>query len=98
MRIRYSPRATKDLASIHQYLTEHSPVGASNVMAAILAAVEFIRRNPLAAEVTTIRGVRGKVVRRYSFKVFYRVLVEDDVIEIVHVRHASRKPWFGQDD
>ena len=98
MRIRYSPRATKDLASIHQYLTEHSPTGAINVMAAILAAIEFVRRNPLAAEVTTIRGVRGKVVRRHRFKVFYRVLAEGDVIEVVHVRHTSRKPWSGQDD
>jgi hypothetical protein len=31
-------------------------------MAAILAAVEFVKRNPLAAETTTIRGVRGKIV------------------------------------
>jgi hypothetical protein len=69
MRIRYSPRATKDLASIHQYLTEHSPVGAA-LMAAILAAVEFVRRNPLAAETTTIRAVRGKIVGKYGFKVF----------------------------
>jgi plasmid stabilization system protein ParE len=98
MRIRYSPRATKDLASICQYLTEHRPAGATNVMAAILAAVEFIRRNPLAAEVTNVRSVHGKTVRRYRFKVFYRVLVPENVVEIVHVRHTSRKPWSGQDD
>jgi plasmid stabilization system protein ParE len=76
MRIRYSPSATRDLASIHRYLTDHSPAGATNVMAAILAAVEFVRRNPLAAEMTTIRDVRGKIVRRYKFKVFYRLLAE----------------------
>jgi toxin ParE1/3/4 len=98
MRVRYSPRATKDLASIHKYLIEHSPAGAANVMTAILAAVEFVKRNPLAAETTTIRGVRGKIVRKYGFKVFYRVLTGDDMIEIVHVRHAARKPWSGEND
>jgi toxin ParE1/3/4 len=98
MRIRYSLRAAKDLTSIHQYLTDRSPAGAVNVMAAILAAVEFVKRNPLAAETTTIRGVRGKIVRKYGFKVFYRVLAGDDMIEIVHVRHLSRKPWSGEND
>jgi toxin ParE1/3/4 len=67
-------------------------------MTAILAAVEFVKRNPLAAETTTIRGVRGKMVRKYGFKVFYRVLTGDDMIEIVHVRHAARKPWSGEND
>jgi plasmid stabilization system protein ParE len=98
MRVRYSPRATKDLASIHQYLAERSPAGAANVMAAILAAVEFVKRNPLATETTTMRGVHGKIVRKYGFKVFYRVLAEDGMIEIVHVRHPSRKPWSGEND
>jgi toxin ParE1/3/4 len=67
-------------------------------MAAILAAVEFVKRNPLAAETTTIRGVRGKIVGKYGFKVFYRVLAGDDIVEIVHVRHSSRKPWSGEND
>jgi plasmid stabilization system protein ParE len=35
MRIRYSPRATRDLEEIREYLAELSPQGASNLMAAI---------------------------------------------------------------
>src|SRR2546423_147680 len=98
MRIRYSRRATRDLASIHRYLYKRSPTGATNVMAAILAATEFVRRNPLLAEATTIRGIRGKIVRRYKFKVFYRLLAEEDIVEIVHVRHTSRKSRSGEDN
>jgi plasmid stabilization system protein ParE len=65
MKVRYSPRATRDLASIHEFLTERSPTGAANMLAAIYAAVEFARRNPLAAERTNIAGVHAKLVRKY---------------------------------
>jgi toxin ParE1/3/4 len=96
MKVRYSRRATNDLASIYKYLVERSPRGAANAMTAIYAAVEFIRRNPRAAEVTTIADVRGKIVQRYRFKIFYRVIESDGVVEIVHVRHAARYPWAGE--
>jgi hypothetical protein len=67
-------------------------------MGAIFASVEFIRRNPEAAPaVRNIAGVRGVVVNRYQFKVFYRVLTGEDIVEIVHVRHTSRRPWAGED-
>jgi plasmid stabilization system protein ParE len=97
MRLRYSPRAARDLDSIFQYLSERSPRGAANVMAAIFAATEFIRRHPEAApKVPRIPGIRGVIAPRYPFKVFYRVLPEQDVIEIVHVRHSARRPWQGE--
>jgi plasmid stabilization system protein ParE len=98
MRIRYSPRATRDLDSIREFLAQRSPRGAVNVMAAMFVSTEFIRRNPEAAEITRIAGVRGKFVRRYRFKIFYRVLGNQDVVEIVHVRHTSQRPWLGGDD
>jgi addiction module RelE/StbE family toxin len=99
MRIRYSPRATRDLDAIHEYLTKRSPDGAFNVMTAIFASVEFIRRHPEAAPaVSNIAGVRGVMVHRYRFKVFYRILAPEEVIEIVHVRHTSRRAWAGEVD
>jgi plasmid stabilization system protein ParE len=96
MKCRYSRRATNDLTYIFEYLSARSPRGALNVMRAIYAAVEFIRRNPEAAELTRIAGVRGRTVRKYRFKVFYRVVADEDVIEIVHIRHTSRRPWTGR--
>jgi len=98
MKLRYSLRASRDLESIHQYLVERSPKGAVNVLTAIYAAVEFIRRQPEAAEVTRIEGVRAKVVPRYRFKVFYRLVSEEDMVEIVHVRHTARRLWSGDDE
>jgi len=95
MKVRYSRRAAHDLDTIRDYLSERSLRGAANVLAAIYLAIEFIRRNPQAAEETSIAAVRVKVVRKYRFRIFYRVLEHDDTIEIVHVRHTSRRPWIG---
>jgi len=64
-------------------------------MTAIYATIEFIRRNPHAAERTTISDVNAKIVKKYRFKVFYRVLEKEGIIEIVHVRHTSHTPWTG---
>jgi toxin ParE1/3/4 len=97
MTIRYSPRATRDIELIREYLGKRSPKGAIHVLTAIYAAVEFIRRHPEAAQATRIRGVRAKIVQRYRFKIFYRVDVTDSVIEIIHVRHTSRRLWSGED-
>jgi plasmid stabilization system protein ParE len=73
MKVRYSPQATRDIASIHEYLAERSPKGAANVMAAIYASVEFIKQYPRGAELTNIVGVYGKLVSKYHFKVYYRI-------------------------
>ena len=97
MNVRYSRRAANDLKSINDYLSARSVRGAANVLAAIYLAIEFIRRNPSAAERSTIADVHSKTVRKYHFRIFYRVLA-DDTIEIVHVRHTARHPWSGNDD
>jgi plasmid stabilization system protein ParE len=78
-------------------LGERSLRGAANVLAAIYLSIEFIRRNPHAAQKTTIGGVNVKTVRKYTFRIFYRILEHDDTVEIVHVRHTSRQPWTGED-
>jgi toxin ParE1/3/4 len=98
MRIRYSPRAVRDLESIREYLAKTSPKAAVNVLTAIYGAIEFIRRHPEGTEATPISGVRAKIVPRYRFRIFYRILASDDAVEIIHVRHTSRRPWSGGHD
>jgi toxin ParE1/3/4 len=97
VKIRYSRRASAELASIFDFLHQRSPSGATHVMTAIYAAIEFVRRNPYAAEATSFPEVRSKVVSRCRFKVFYRVIEAEDVIDIIHVRHTSRRAWSGAD-
>ena len=93
MRLLYSHRAAQDLASIANYLQQRSPSGANHVMQALRRATTFIADHPFAARATDLPNVHVKTVREYPFKIFYRVLADQDEIEIIHVRHSSREPW-----
>jgi toxin ParE1/3/4 len=94
MRVRYTLRARGDIDQIYGYLDERSSSGARNVLLAIFAGVQFVAERPLGAERTDDPNVRVKVVRRYRYKIFYKVVGE--TVEILHVRHASRKSWRGE--
>jgi toxin ParE1/3/4 len=63
-------------------------------MSAIHAAAEFIAEHPLGSEGTDDPNIRVNVVHRYRHKIFYRIV--DEAIEILHIRHTSRRPWIGQ--
>ncbi len=90
MKIRYSPQARNDLQDIFNYLSDRSPAGAENVMRAIYAGIQFLAENPMASRETSLTEVRVKVVRRYNFKIFYRI--DGNAVELIHIRHAARQP------
>jgi plasmid stabilization system protein ParE len=48
-----------------------------------------LRNEPIDPE------IRVKIVQRYRYKIFYSI-IDNSTIEIIHVRHASRRPWEGQ--
>jgi toxin ParE1/3/4 len=91
MKVRYSARASRNIETIYGYLKERSPGGATNVIAAIRASAEFIGEQPLGSEATDHPDIRMKVVSNYPFKIFYRI--REDSVEIIHIRHTSRRPW-----
>ena len=83
MKVRFRERALADLEEISTYLSERSPIGAINVLAAIHAAISDVTLNPRSSRQTSDPEVRVKIVRRYLYKIFYAV--GDDGIEILHV-------------
>lgn len=91
MKVRYRERALADLGEIFNYLNERSPAGARNVLRAVADAVDSIAAQPLASRRTSDPDIRVKVVGRYRYKIFCAVV--DDFVEIIHIRHAARKPW-----
>ncbi len=93
MKIRYRARAIGDLEEIHSYLGPRSRIGVRNVLRAIHVAIDEIASFPYATEKTSDPAIRVKILGRYRYKIFYRVL-DDDTIEIIHVRHAARRPWL----
>jgi toxin ParE1/3/4 len=92
MRVRYSFKALADVDEIRKYLEQRSPTGAFNVVQAINASVRSIADHPYAFERTSDPQIRMKVVRPYRYKIFYSI-IGDDTVEILHIRHTSRRPW-----
>jgi len=93
MNIRYRAQALADIHHIYDYLKERSPSGANNVLRAIYAGVHLIAEQPYACVQTDNPAIRVKVVPRYRYKMFYTV-VDQNSVEILHVRHTSRRPWI----
>ncbi len=91
MRVRFSPEAFADRERIFEYLSARSPSGARNVLASIRAAVVQLADHPYSGYLTDDPEVRVKFVIRYPYKIFYRI--REDVLEIAHIRHTSRRPW-----
>jgi toxin ParE1/3/4 len=85
-------RALADIDEIYNYLRMRSPSGALNVLQAIFAGIRRIAEMPYAFQATSDPEIRVLILQRNRYKVFYTILVTDTV-EILHVRHTSRKPW-----
>lgn len=94
MRVRYTPEAFADRERIFEYLRERSPSGARNVMASIRDAVKLLQDQPYSGYKTDDPDVRVRFIVRYPYKIFYRI--RNDVVEIAHIRHTSRRPWTGE--
>jgi plasmid stabilization system protein ParE len=91
VKLRYSPRARRDLAEIADYLTARSRKGALSVERRIRKTIDLIAAFPGAGRRLDQRpAVRVMPIGRYPYLVFYTL--GDDEIVILHVRHGARKP------
>ena len=86
----YAPRALRDLEEISAYLSERSPAGATNVVAAIKASIDALEAFPEMAPTADDAGHRRLPVLRFPYVIFYRI--DRNEILILHIRHTSRRP------
>jgi addiction module RelE/StbE family toxin len=91
MRVAYTSEATGDLDRIHAYIAEQSPRAATAVSAAIRKLAEGLADFPFMGHPTHTKGVLVLTLRRYSFRIFYRLT--GDEVQILHIRHDSRAEW-----
>jgi toxin ParE1/3/4 len=92
MKLVYSRRALTDLDDIAAYYTASaSPAIASSIGRRLEDVIDRICRIPEAAPRVSQRSqVRIVAVVRYPFRIFYRV--REGRIDILHIRHTSRRP------
>lgn len=92
MKVIWTEDALRDLDEIATYLSIHYPTVAPAVEQRIRTAVAWIARWPEGARRSAKpEGVRVFTLGRYPYRIFYRVA--GDVVEILHIHHAARRPW-----
>jgi toxin ParE1/3/4 len=91
----YSRRALTDLNEIATYYSASaSPAIAASIKGRLLDVIGRICRAPEAAPRISQRShVRVVAVVRYPFRIFYRV--RDDTVDILYIRHTSRRPLIN---
>ena len=95
MRLRYTPRARRDLEAIYIYIDEHNAGAARAVKRAIQRTAELLADFPyLGVETDRSPEFRGIVVTGYPYKIYYRIRNND--VWIVHIRDVRRRPWQGE--
>jgi plasmid stabilization system protein ParE len=95
MKAVYTDAALQDIDDITVWLTAHYPGLGAAVERRLRLVVAHITRWPDSMRPSAHRpGVRVATLGRYPYKIFYRV--RGDVVEILHIHHASRAPWDEQ--
>ena len=93
MNVIYSPRATRDLETIAAY---YRAVAKPKISAAVGERIHYVidrlaEQPESGTRVGGLSGVRSVLALRYPYRIFYRV--RSETIEILHIRHTSRRPW-----
>jgi toxin ParE1/3/4 len=91
MRVRFSPRAVRDLNAIAEYIRQHNPTAALKVRAAILSSIETLTLFPYAGRKQSTEGVRKLVVRKYPYIVYFTVGEAAGEVAILTIRHSARR-------
>lgn len=90
MKLRYTPRAERDLRAILDDIEEHSRSGARNVRRAIRSTVALIGRFPELGRRTGEADVRVIPVGRYPYLIYW--IAKARTVTVIHIRHGARQP------
>ena len=88
-RIIFKPQARFDVAEAYEWYEERDPGLGAEFMRAVDLAVHQIKRNPEMYPLVH-KNVRPGLTRRFPYSIFY--VVEDDLVYVVSVFHASKDP------
>ena len=90
MKAVFTPGPRSDLDDILSYLASHYPGSVDAFERRLTLVLRRLEMWPeSAAAVTNHSAVHVVPLVRYPYKIFHRVA---DVVEILHIHHASRKP------
>lgn len=87
----YTQRALGDLAEIIGYIAEDDPTAASHFGQSLLDHIEVLRSFPRMGETVRSRPQFRRILHTPIY-VYYRISENPRRVEVLHLRHAARKP------
>jgi toxin ParE1/3/4 len=96
MKVRFTRRAQRDLAQIHDYISDDSPDIATGFVSRLVERARELADNPFQGRETDEPNVRVIAAPKLRYLIFY--LVTGHEIHITHIRHTSRRrpPDWGR--
>ena len=91
MKLRFTRRATQDLADIADYIRKQNPQAALRVRAAILESLQNLVLFPQVGRQQKVEGVRKLVTRHYPYLVYYTADESAEEIIIITIQHPARE-------
>jgi toxin ParE1/3/4 len=89
VKVRYSGPAAAELAALLDYISEHSPLGARNVLVRIKEVERHIARFPKLGSPTRDPALRAMLTLPYAYVVLYEE--RDDHILVHRIRHTAQQ-------
>lgn len=89
MKVRFTRPALRDLAQIHDYISQDSPGIASRFIARLIERSRQLADNPFQGRETDEPDARVIVEPRLRYFIFYTIA--ENEIHITHIRHTSRR-------
>jgi toxin ParE1/3/4 len=88
VRLRYAPRAVKNIADIYRYIARHNETAAAAIVRETRATSRLLARFPGLGRETDIPEVRVFPISRFPYLVYHQA--DGDDLTIIHVRDARR--------
>jgi plasmid stabilization system protein ParE len=90
VRIHYLPRAFADLEAIYGYIAKRNTHAATRTTAAIRDSIDSLAYFPEIGQLANKPNVRVLHSSHHGYKIYYSI--DEDEVQILHIRHAARKP------
>ena len=93
MIVRYHAMARRDVIEATEHYVNERPELGAEFLDELDTAEHLIAENPLQFE--QVRpGIRRYLLARFPYGVYYRI-PDTDTVQIIVVKHHSRRPGFG---
>ena len=96
MKVAYTRRARRDLEEIFDRGLKWGERVARQVEKRIVLDCKRVGKSPILGAPTDLLDVRRLPIRRYPFTIFYRIIEDDDRIDILRVVHSAAVRDLGK--